>query len=407
MTMSRLATVSLAAPLLVLLGGQQQHRHVQGFPIVSAPNHNSLDRFLIGTAALPKVPDAPQLLDAAVERGFKSFDLARTYGGGESEKIFGKWLDGRSDKHTLRDDLFVITKGGMGEDKYGDPNRTILTRESLHKEMKTSLTSLKLEEVDLYMLHRDDPRVEAGVIVQWMNELIHEGSTKTWGVSNWPQHRIAAAIHYANENNLAPPTTNSPQLSLAVPQREVWPTTVSVSGPNEKDAVDWYATHDINLYCWEVLAKGFMAVPDLWEASTVDEEFLKSETVELGTDDWRLQRIQGAYCHSANYKRRKIASQMAKLHDLSLAQISTLYALGRGEHVHVIVGVDRVEHLDELLQLRNKKMDPEVVHRLTELGRDIEIFKEDVPTFWQMMSWGVRDMPRPSVEGKDLLLLPN
>lgn len=360
------------------------------FPIVGAPSHNSLDKFLIGTAALPKIPDSDLLLDAAVERGFTSFDLARTYGGGESERIFGQWLNGRSDKNSLREDLFVITKGGMGDDKYGDPNRPILTRTSLRQEISTSLKTLALNQVDLYMLHRDDPRVEVGPIVEWMNEFVTEGKTKAWGVSNWPQHRIKAAIHYARAHGLMAPSTNSPQLSLAVPQVDVWPTTVSVSGPHETEALDWYAENNVNLYCWEVLAKGFMAVNDLWSPTSLDYNMLKDPSVVEGTDEWRLQRIQNAYCHDANYKRRSIAMEIAKLNGLSLAQVSTLYALGRGPHVHVIVGVDRVAHLEELLQLQDLKLADEVVHRLTQLGSDqYDHVYPASPNFWQMMSWGV------------------
>jgi len=78
-----------------------------------------MENLVLGTVALPFVPGDPmQLLDDAYERGFCRFDLARTYGAGKSEKVFGKWL---AESGVDRDSLHLVTKGGMGNDKYGDP----------------------------------------------------------------------------------------------------------------------------------------------------------------------------------------------------------------------------------------------------------------------------------------------
>ena len=47
----------------------------------------------------------------------------------------------------------------MGDDKYGDPNRPLLDRATLMGEIEASLNALKVEDVDMYMYHRDDPRI--------------------------------------------------------------------------------------------------------------------------------------------------------------------------------------------------------------------------------------------------------
>eukprot|EP00957_Ditylum_brightwellii_P151660 11549129-Ditylum_brightwellii.AAC.1 len=285
-----------------------------GFSAVKKAHTHSLDKFVIGTAALAKKDNPELFLDAAYERGFNTFDLARTYGGGESERIFGRWLAKHGGKGSeARQNLYIITKGGMGEDKYGDPNRRRMTLESLKKEVHESLKSLDIEIIDMYMLHRDDPRIDVGTIVDWMNILIEEGHIKAWGVSNWPLDRTMEAIEYAEENEMVPPTSNSPQFSLAVPEVPVWPTTVSLSGPEELSTIEWYKQNNIDLYCWEVLAKGFMAKPDLWCEESVDREALNRPVV-IGSDDWRLQRIQKAYCTEDNYLRRSLATELAENH---------------------------------------------------------------------------------------------
>ena len=97
---------------------------VHGFGVVKNTIPRSMENLVLGTVALPNLPDKnpEQLLDDAYERGFRRFDLARTYGLGKSEKIFGKWMDDAVRCGSVnRDEICVVTKGGMGNDKYGDP----------------------------------------------------------------------------------------------------------------------------------------------------------------------------------------------------------------------------------------------------------------------------------------------
>ena len=89
------------------------------FGVVERTEPRSMENLVLGTVALPFVPGDPmQLLDDAYERGFYRFDLARTYGAGKSEQVFGKWLD---ESGVDRSSVHLVTKGGMGSEKYGNP----------------------------------------------------------------------------------------------------------------------------------------------------------------------------------------------------------------------------------------------------------------------------------------------
>lgn len=315
------------------------------------PNH---DDFVIGTAALSQHPNPLDLLDEGYARGFNRFDIARTYGGGKSEEIVGKWINERNiDPETLN----IVTKGGMGEDKYGDPKRPILTRTQLRDEMHTSLKTLGVSSVNMYMYHRDDPRIPVSEMVLWMNEFISESKTQRWGVSNWSFARFQEATYYALENGLVLPSANSPQFSLACPACEVWPTTYSISDIEKKEKeLKWYGENNVELICWEVLAKGFMAVPNLWEEGDIS---LKNEDeYKVGTNDWRKFRIQRAYCTDENYRRRKVACDIANTAGLSLAQIAMLYPLSasRDIKISVIAGVDCAQHFDDMAMLRDLRL---------------------------------------------------
>lgn len=224
------------------------------------------------------------------------------------------------------------------------------------KEVEKSLDVIKVDCVDVYMYHRDDPRIPVEKFVLWANEIIDAGKTIAWGVSNWSFERFVEAHEYAIRENLVPPTSNSPQLSLANPACEVWPTTYSVSGKEHLKEIEWYNERGVELICWEVLAKGFMAVENLWCEKSVDPAFLKKEVVQ-GSDDWRLQRIQRAYCTEENYRRRRNALRVAEEFDKTLAQITVLYALSVSPNVSVILGFLEPDQLDDVKDLHYYYLD--------------------------------------------------
>ena len=372
------------------------------FSVERTPDAHGAHRIVFGTAALSRSDDPMALLDAAYSKGFRRFDLAHTYGAGESERIFGRWLASRSGNGASsssyapdadapiaaspspspssssavppprvdRAELDLITKGGIGDDKYGDPDRPILTRTSLRAEMRASLEALGTDHVDLYMFHRDDARLPVGHFVEWINEALAEGWAREWGCSNWSFSRFREAHRYALRKGLRPPRANSPQFSLAVPDGEIWPSTTSVSHPDRSDEIDWYQDRDIELLCWEVLAKGFMAKADLWPEGQIDIASL-TRPVERGTDEWRTQRIQRAYCHGENYRRRGLAIELAGRSGCRLAQVAMLYPLSRGDNISVIFGSADASHLDDMAGLRHLRIDEEAMGLLADGGTEV------------------------------------
>jgi aryl-alcohol dehydrogenase-like predicted oxidoreductase len=323
------------------------------FSVTRNTNVNSINRIIYGTAALSKAENPIEMLDAAWDKGVRRFDLARTYGMGESERIFGEWLESR---HIERNEIHIVTKGGIGMDRYGDADRPLLDLDLLKEEVDVSLDTLNVDHVDLYMYHRDDLRISVENFVDWMNEIAEAGKLRRWGVSNWSFSRFKAAHEYATENGLVPPSANSPQFSIAAPVCDVWPTTQSISQPHHEVEIQWYADNGVELLCWEVLAKGFMAKEDLWTEDEVDESSFDKPVIK-GSDEWRLQRIQKAYCNAENYRRKGLAIKLANKSSLKLAQIAMLYPLTKGKHISVIFGSSKTSHIDDMIALQHLRID--------------------------------------------------
>ena len=78
-----------------------------------------------------------------------------------------------------------------------------------------------------------------------------------------------------------------------------------ISSPECISEIQWYEDNGIELLCWDVLAKGFMASPDLWPEHEINPETFDAP-IEIGTDEWRVHRIQRAYCNPENYRRRNL-----------------------------------------------------------------------------------------------------
>ena len=146
------------------------------------------------------------LLDSAVELGCTTLDIAHVYGGGDSERCIGEWMQERDN----RERMVILTKGCHHN---GDRKR--VTPFDLAADLHDSLARLKTSSIDLYLLHRDDPSAPVGPIVEALNQHLRAGRIHAFGASNWSHQRIAEANAYAKANGLRGFTASSPNFGLA------------------------------------------------------------------------------------------------------------------------------------------------------------------------------------------------
>jgi len=121
-------------------------------------------------------PEAIRVLRRAVELGINFIDTADSYGPGVSEEIIAEAL------HPYPADLVIATKGGF--DRPG-PNQWIENGKPQHlrSACEGSLRRLRLERIDLYQLHRIDPKVPAEDQLGTLKDLQAQGKIKHIGLS--------------------------------------------------------------------------------------------------------------------------------------------------------------------------------------------------------------------------------
>jgi aryl-alcohol dehydrogenase-like predicted oxidoreductase len=152
----------------------------------------------LGTATLGLAgerADAYRLLDAYADLGGRIIDTAAVYNDwvpGEtrrSEAIIGEWLQRRG----RADGILVATKGA--HPPIGDMARPRLDEASIRSDVEGSLSTLGVEQLDLFYLHRDDASRPVEDILGTLRALVEAGKIASVGLSNWQAERIAAARH--------------------------------------------------------------------------------------------------------------------------------------------------------------------------------------------------------------------
>lgn len=172
----------------------------------------------LGTADMgTRIPreTAFRMLDTFMDRGGNFLDTAKIYADwlpverSLSEKLLAAWVGARG----LQGQVVIATKGA-----HFDLERPSVSRvrpEAIAADIQASREHLRVTQIDLYYLHRDDPGFPVEELVAAMDEQVKAGTIRCWGVSNWRAGRIRAARQVAARQQLTGMVANQPLWNLA------------------------------------------------------------------------------------------------------------------------------------------------------------------------------------------------
>lgn len=140
------------------------------------------------------MPENPQnsldVLRRAVELGVNFIDTADQYGPFTSEQLIAEAL------HPYRDQLVIGTKGGLVRfGPWADINNDA-SPQHLQEALDGSLRRLKLERIDLYQLHRIDPKVPAAISFAYLAQAQQQGKIRHLGLSEVSVDEIKEAQQF-------------------------------------------------------------------------------------------------------------------------------------------------------------------------------------------------------------------
>jgi aryl-alcohol dehydrogenase-like predicted oxidoreductase len=285
-----------------------------------------LPRIIFGTLKL-STPDARSfsLLDSVAQAGCYALDTARAYGEGATEGVVGEWMEDRNN----REEVLLIDKGAhpIGEERRVNPAQ-------IRADLEESLRVLKTDYIDLYLLHRDDPDVAVGPILETLNDLQDRGSIILFGASNWSRRRLVEAAEYAEKNGLSTFAVSSNQYSLAVQHDDPYPGTLSIRGTRGDSELDWYRRTQFPLLAWSSLARGFFSGRYTRDNLAVFE-------------DQQSRTCIRCYAREDNFLRLERAQQLAAERGATTAQIALAYVFHQLINCFAITGTSNPDHFRE------------------------------------------------------------
>ncbi|SHH84623.1 Predicted oxidoreductase [Butyrivibrio fibrisolvens DSM 3071] len=285
-----------------------------------------VSRIFYGTAAEPFMSggDGNDLIEQMVNMGVTAIDTARVYG--HAEESVGRWLKIGNNRQRVT----LLTKGGHPDMLW----RSRLREKEVRKDLKTSLDKLCTDYVDIYLLHRDDPEVPVGEIVELLNDLYNEGKIRSFGGSNWTHERIEEANRYASDHGLIPFAVSSPCFSMAVPTREPWPGCITIAGDDNEDARKWYIDNQMPVIAYSAMAAGFFS-------GRFKSEDYKGAKKVMSSDNYKT------YVSEENMASLKVCEDIAKETGLSVSQVAFSWIYGQDMNVYAVVSTRSVERMKQ------------------------------------------------------------
>lgn len=270
------------------------------------------------------------LLDRFVERGGTWLDTANVYWfpadpsgvGGQSESVIGRWLAARPG---MRDRVRISTKvrqqpmipGKWPESAEG------LSHRAIRDAVRHSLARLNTDHLDLYWAHAEDRDVPLEETVAAFGELVQEGTVGRLGASNHALWRVERARQIA----AAQKTTGYSALQLRHSYLQPRPG-APLPQPGHRlvteDVLDYVRTEpDLDLWVYTPLIEGAYTRPD--------------------------RPLPEAYDHPGTTRRLATLTEVADELGVSRNQVVLAWLRGGDCPVSPIVGVSRLEQLDEAL----------------------------------------------------------
>ncbi|PCJ62637.1 MAG: aldo/keto reductase [Planctomycetota bacterium] len=263
-------------------------------------------------------------LDYMYENGLQSFDTAHVYGEA-TESLLGRWIQARGN----RNEVVILAKGA-----HHNSDGSRVTPEAISTDMQDSMNRIQTDYLDMYVLHRDDPTLPVGPIVECLNEHVKSGRIGAFGGSNWSYQRIAEANNYAKENNLIPFALSSPCFNMVDQVDEPWENCISIGGESGKESRAWYAKEELPLFCWSSLAGGFLT-----------GEYHRDTPSD--SDDNQIKMVMRCYGTEENFERLDRAKELAKEKEATLPQIALSYVLSQNLNTFALIGCANKEQFDD------------------------------------------------------------
>ncbi|HET9104873.1 MAG TPA: aldo/keto reductase [Solirubrobacteraceae bacterium] len=284
-----------------------------------------------------ELAEAEPIIRAAAEGGITFFDTADVYNGGQSEVVTGKVLP------TLfadREEYVVATKVFMptmaGENGGG------LSRKHIMASIDASLARLGLDYVDLYQIHRFDPRTPLTETMQALHDVVQSGKARYIGASSMYAWQFAKAQETARAHGWTPFVAM--QNHYNVIYRE-----------EEREMIPLCVEEGVGLIPWSPLARGMLTGNRTREG---EKRTRRAQTDAFG---------DSLYTPEVDFDVVQRADEVAAQRGVPTAQVALSWVMHRPGITAPIVGATKLPQLQDALAAEQLALSDEEMQRLEEL----------------------------------------
>lgn len=278
-----------------------------------------------GYGAPPPEDHAAALLNRALDLGYNHLDTANIYGLGHNEELIGRALRGRRSEFLLATKMGIVIEG---------QNRSIdCSPEAIQSNVEASLARLQTDHIDLYYMHRFDPKVPVEDMAGAMGALIASGKIGAYGVSEW------SAAHIREAHAVTPMAAVQTEYSLWSRQAEI-------------AVLDACADLGITFVAFSPVARGVLA-GGVRDPAMLTERDLRRTMPRFDADNW-----------PRNLTLVEAFNAVAAREAVTPAQLGLGWVLARGDHVVAIPGTTNPDHLAENIARADWVMPPELAEEL-------------------------------------------
>jgi 1-deoxyxylulose-5-phosphate synthase len=300
-----------------------------------------VSRICLGMMSYGRSDERPWALDQeaaepivrrAVESGVVFFDTADVYNEGESEVITGRLL---KQLFGTREEYVVATKV-HGRTMPGVNGRG-LSRKHILASIDASLQRLELDYVDLYQIHRWDPRTPIEETMDALHDVVRAGKARYIGASSM------YAWQFAKAQAVAPTRFVSMQNHYNLVYRE-----------EEREIIPQCIDQGVAVLPWSPLARGLLAGNRTRKGERLTER--------ARTDSF----ADGLYTPEVDFAVVDRAAEVAAARGVPPAQVALAWLLHKPGVTAPIVGATKLEHLDDAVAAEQLALEDEEIARLEE-----------------------------------------
>ncbi|CAF1139952.1 unnamed protein product [Adineta ricciae] len=313
-----------------------------------------------------------KVLDAYFEAGGNFIDTASNYQDEQSEIIIGEWMAKRQN----RSQMVIATKfsSGYRSDWKKEPihiNFAGNSTKCLHESVAASLKKLQTDYIDLLYIHWWDYTCSIPELMQSLDHLVKAGKVLYLGVSDTPAWVVTKANQYARDHGLRQFSVYQGLYNAA--KRDV-----------EREILPMLRDEGMAFAPWGALGGGKFKTQEQIDA------------MEKAGDKGRspIGPIKGP--SEEDKAVTVVLNRIGKSKNVSLTQIALAYVLATQPYIFPIVGIRKVEHLQdniEALKVRLSKEEIEEINKAYDfkLGFPQDFIGLDPQQNWLLLAAGHYD----------------